>query len=262
MNFNMKTMRHLLCFAVFTLAAFCAFAQANPYPEENDEYAYAETVKYQGQKPIINDFINAYFGEESEDELNGYLSDLWHRYLKNEPLDKTEKVTLDSKNGFASFEKVYPPDEYDTEGSRTLVEMCYWNSSDGNHKIFAESVQLFHGDRAIETEFSGLVFGIYNNATHKITYVTQYVMGIEVKTGMENLGVIVDKGEYFLTNYETNERMPITEEQYNNWWNEYPVVTYSLPRVGKDITAVINNRPEGKKEIVVKWNGLRFDVQQ
>ena len=258
----MKTISTILCSAIMVLAGLCAFAQTNPYPEENDEYAYAIPVKYQGQKPIINDFINAYFGEESEDKLSGYLSDLWHRYLKNEPLDKNEKVTVDSKNGFASFEKVYPPDEYDTEGSRLLVEMCYWNSTDGNHKIFAESVQHFHGNRAIETEFSGISFGIYNNATRMITYVNQYEMGIEVKTGMEGLGVIVDKGEYFLINHETNERKPITEEQYNNWWNEYPIVTYSLPRVGKDITAVINNRPEGKKEVVVKWNGLRFDVQQ
>lgn len=255
-------MRHLLCFAVFSFAAFCTFAQTNPYPEENEEYAYAVTVKYQGQKPIITDFINAFFGEESEDELTGYLSDLWHRYLKNEPLDKTEKVTVDTKNGFACFEKVYPPEEYSPEGNRILVEMCYWNSSDGNHKIFAESVQMFQGNRAIETEYSGVTFGIYNNATHKMTYAYREGMGIDIKTGMEGLGVSVDKGEYFLNNYLTDEREPITEEQYNNWWNEYPVVTYSLPRVGKDITAVINNRPEGKKEIVVKWNGLRFDVQQ
>ena len=244
------------------LAGFCAFAQTNPYPEENDEYAYSVPVKYQGQKPIINDFINAYFGEESEDELNGYLSDLWHRYLKNEPLDKNEKVTLDAKNGFASFERVYPPDEYDSEGSKMLVEMCYWNCSDGNHKVFGVSVQMFQGNRAIETEFSGIVFGIYNNATHMMTYAYLEGMGIVVKTGMEDLGVTEDKGEYFLVNYETNERKPITEEQFNKWWDEYPVVTYSLPRVGKDITAVINNRPEGKKEFIVKWNGLRFDVQK
>ena len=244
------------------LAGVCAFAQTNPYPEENDEYAYSVPVKYQGQKPIINDFINAYFGEESEDELDGYLSDLWHRYLKNEPLDKNEKVTLDAKNGFASFERVYPPDEDDPEGSKMLVEMCYWNSSDGNHKVFAESVQIFHGNRAVETEFSGVSFGIYNNTTHMMTYVYLDDMGAKVTTGMEDLSVSEEKGEYFLVNYETNERKPITQEQYNNWWNEYPVVTYSLPRVGKDITAVINNRPEGKKEIVVKWNGLRFDVQQ
>ena len=117
----MKALRYTLCLVLFSIAAFCAFAQTNPYPEENEEYAYAEEVKYQGQKPIINDFINSYFGEESEDELNGYLSDLWHRYLKNEPLDKNEKVTLDAKNGFASFEKVYPPDEDNPEGSKILV---------------------------------------------------------------------------------------------------------------------------------------------
>ena len=256
----MKILKTFLCSVALVLTGLCALAQ-NPYPEENDPDVYSITVKYQGQKPIINDFINAWLGEP-EDELSGMLYEMWHNYLNNKPLDKTEKVTLDAKNGFASFEAVYPPDEYNTEGGKLIVEMCYWNSSDGNHKIFASSVQQFQGDRAILTEFGGITFGIYNNTTHKMMFVNADVMGIEVVTGMEFLGVSVENGEYILNDYETGERKPITEEQYNNWWNEYPVVTYNLPRVGKDITAVINNRPEGKKEVIVKWNGQRFDVQQ
>ena len=67
----MKTLRLILCSTMMILVGLCSFAQSNPYPEENDEYAFAVTVKYQGQKPVINDFINAYIGDEPEDELTG-----------------------------------------------------------------------------------------------------------------------------------------------------------------------------------------------
>ena len=257
----MNILRTILFSIALVLTGFCTFAQTDPYPEENETDVYSIIVKYQGQKPVINDFVNAWLSNP-EDELSGVLYDMWRKYIKGKPLDKTEKVTLDSKNGFVSFEKVYPPEEYNGDGGKLLVEMCYWNSSDGNHKVFASSVQQFQGDKAIQTEFGGMSFGIYNNATHKMTYVNQYDMGVEVKTGMENIGVKVEDGKYFVNNNETGERTPITEEQFYKWLIEYPIVTYDLPREGKDITAVINNRPEGKKEIIVKWNGLRFDVQQ
>lgn len=43
----------------------------------------------------------------------------------------------------------------------------------------------------------------------------------------------------------------------------WPFVIYTLPRVGKDINAVIYDLPGGEtKKILVKWNGLTFDVQK
>ena len=43
--------------------------------------------------------------------------------------------------------------------------------------------------------------------------------------------------------------------------DEVSGIAYILPRVGKDIKAVIYSST-GKKEVILKWNGLRFDIQQ
>jgi|GEM_PF-5839945 len=44
--------------------------------------------------------------------------------------------------------------------------------------------------------------------------------------------------------------------------DEYPVVLYDLPRVGKDIKAIINYDNGSKKEVLIKWTGMKFDIQQ
>ena len=75
-------------------------------------------------------------------------------------------------------------------------------------------------------ENTGLGFYIYNTQTKKLTYSSLYDMGIEINTEGEVSGI-----------------------------------AYILPRVGKDIKAVIYSN-KGKKEVILKWNGLRFDIQQ
>lgn len=225
----MKAMKFQLILAAMLLA-MSAMAQ-NPYAEiEDDEDVYAEYVKFSGQKPGIADFVTSYIGDEPEFELTGMLYDIWQKHLKNKPLDKNEKLTVDAKNGFVRFEKLYP-DEGDGE-SKTFVEICYWNCSDGKHKVVAYSVGQFWDGKAIQTEFGGIWFGLYNNDTHKIIYNNGLALGMDV----------------------------IDVKKYGG--DDEAVVTYNLPRVGKDITAVINNLPGGNKEIAVKWNGLKFEVQQ
>jgi hypothetical protein len=44
-------------------------------------------------------------------------------------------------------------------------------------------------------------------------------------------------------------------------WNIL-IISYDLPRVGKDITATIHNLPEGKKDVIIKWNSVKFDAPQ
>lgn len=245
------------------LALTMNLAAQNPYPEENEEYAYFKEVKFAGQKPGITDFVTSYIGDEPEDELTGLLYTMWQKYLKNKPMDTNEKVTVDARNGFVCFEKTYPADSDGLDGGRNNIEMCYWNCSDGNHKIFAVSVAQYHNGKAIQTEFGGITFGIYNNSTHKIFYNNGVSLGIDdIKTGMENLSCGVKDGDFYVENIVTGERKSITEEEYDKWWENYPVITFNLPRTGKDITAVINNLREGKKEVLIKWNGLKFEVQQ
>lgn len=216
----MKFLKSAVCIAAMLFAGLCASAQDNPYPEENDEEtaAYALTVTFSGQKPGINDFVRTLL-TEPEDEHYGALSEMWERHQKNKP-EKNEKVTVDAKNGFVSFESSYPEDN-----SKSITEICYWNSSDSKHKVIGESVKIFQDGKPVQTEFTGIFFYVYNNQTHKMTYINWHDMGANVDAG-EN------------------------------------VVTYSLPRVGKDITAVVYEKNGKTKSVVLKWNGLRFDVQK
>ncbi len=230
----MKTMRFYLMMVALMAVSMTVAAQ-NPYPEEDDPDDYPKVVKFAGQKPTINDFVNAWIGDEPEDELTAQLYEMWQNFKKNKPLDKNRKVTIDAKNGFACFEINYPPDEYD-DGGQTIVEMVYWNCSDGKHKIFANSVKQFWGKdrKAIQTEFGGVFFGIYNNETHQIHY----------NNGVQSLGF--DKA--IKTGKEGTD--------------EYPVILYDLPRVGKDIKAIVHYDDGTTKEVLIKWTGMKFEIQQ
>lgn len=228
----MKTIRFYLIMVALMVVSMTVAAQ-NPYPEEDDPDDYPQVVKFAGQKPTISDFVNAWIGDEPEDELTGQLYEMWQNFKKNKPLDKNRKVTVDAKNGFATFEITYPADN-DYKGGKTVVEMVYWNCSDNKHKIFAVSTKQWDNGKAVQTEFGGVYFGIYNNETHKIHY----------NNGVQSLGF--DKA--IKTGKEGTD--------------EYPVITYDLPRVGKDIKAIIHYDDGTTKELLIKWTGMKFEIPQ
>ena len=106
----------------------------------------------------------------------------------------------------------------------SYVEMCYWNCSDSKHKLVAVNVGCEQNGKPVMTEYTGIMFYKYDNRTHTLTYETAYDLGASIQVS--------------------------------------PAVTYSLPRKGKDIKAVIHapNRPTN---ILMKWNGAKFNqVQQ
>lgn len=228
----MKTMRFYLIMVALMAVSMTVAAQ-NPYPEEDDPDDYPRVVKFAGQKPTINDFVNAWIGDEPEDELTGQLYEMWQNFKKNKPLDKNRKVTVDARNGFATFEITYPADN-DYKGGKTVVEMVYWNCSDNKHKIFAVSTKQWDNGKPVQTEFGGVYFGIYNNETHKIHY----------NNGVQSLGF--DKA--IKTGKEGTD--------------EYPVILYDLPRVGKDIKAIVHYDDGTTKEVLIKWTGMKFEIQQ
>ncbi|MBR4266863.1 MAG: hypothetical protein IKQ46_12490 [Bacteroidales bacterium] len=206
-----------LCLIALMLISMSISAQ-NTYPEEKRNAEYAITVTYNGQKPGINDFINAIL-DEPEDEYNGALAETWENYKTNKPLGDY-KVTVDAKNGYVSFE------QKSDDGYVAKTEFCYWNCSDTKHKVVAQSLQLYQNGKIVETEFTGVNFFIYNNAAKKLYYSTTSDMNIDLE---------IDGNVYG--------------------------IAYNLPRVGKDITANVYSK-NGKKDVVIKWNGLRFDKQK
>lgn len=147
--------------------------------------------------PDIVDFVTTFLSN-TEDELNGGVAAEWTKYLKNEKQGKGVTFTVDKKNGYVRYEMdydvAYPEDK---SGDKTCVEYCYWNCADGLHKLFAENVVMTQKGKPIFTEFSGMYIYVYDNATQKLYWIDQSLLGLGEETHGE--------------------------------------ITFSLPRTGKDI---------------------------
>ncbi|MBQ2561832.1 MAG: hypothetical protein II559_00255, partial [Muribaculaceae bacterium] len=161
-------------------------------------------VNFKGSKPTISDFVGAYlndyvYNENDDDCLNevrASAKQAWINYLNGKPQVKNTNLIVDNRNGYVVFEGI---DEYEGDKDVVRVEMCYWNDADGKHKLFAYNVKCFRNGKYSPGQFDGLQFYRYNNATKKMTY---YQM-----PGFDS-SLYTEDGAY---------------------------ITYSLPRVGKDI---------------------------
>ena len=266
----MNTKKSYLLLALLLTMTMAASAQ-NPYADIEKNDTYSDVLKFSGQKPTITDFVTYYIGEpippEEDDGMEcGWIcdfKDIWYKYRKNKPLTTsekwTEKVTVDAKNGYACLEAYFALKEENYKRDAKL-EMCYWNCSDGKHKVVAVSeTNSDNGQLIGPGMFGGFQLYLYNNDTRKITRAN---LGADVKTGYENISQDQKDGEYFRIDNNTGERKKITKKEYEDW--TWALVTYALPRVGNDIIATIHDLPNGEKDktVTVKWNGLKFEVQQ
>lgn len=184
-------------------------------------------VNFKGSKPTISDFVGAYlndyvYNENDDDCLNevrASAKQAWINYLNGKPQVKNTNLIVDNRNGYVVFEGI---DEYEGDKDVVRVEMCYWNEADGKHKLFAYNVKCFRNGKYSPGQFDGLQFYRYNNATKKMTY---YQM-----PGFDSL-LYTEDGAY---------------------------ITYSLPRVGKDIVITYWYDNGTKKQKTLKWNGRKF----
>lgn len=203
------TMKRIFLVSVFAFIASALVAQNSI------------KVKYQGAKPTISDFatafLKAYVYDENEDVLDesrSYMKSVWNRFLKGQRLEENEKITVDKANGFISIES------YDGE-DMFLAEMCYWNESDGRHKLFACNVRYFRNGKYSPGQFDGLTFYRYDNATKTMKYCDA----------------------------------PGFKELYGT--DDGALVSYSLPRTGKNIVQK-SWYESGTKEKTLRWNGRKF----
>ncbi len=195
----MKKRTIVLAIAALMLATSLPFAAKaqDPFKNLTDN---GEVASY--KVPNITEFVTGYLNNP-EDEHLGYLNSLWKKHLNHQAIDKNEKVTVDSKNGFVCFES--GPDE---SGFTSITEMCYWNCSDGLHKLFAENVNVNQNGKPVFTEFTGLYIYAYDNATQKLYLIDQELIGITDEV----------RGE----------------------------VTFKLPRQGKDIDVLFSDGTQKK----------------
>ena len=208
--YNETTMKRLLFSAILACLAITMAAQETI------------SVKYQGAKPTISDFATAYlsayeWNEEEDvlDEARNGMKYVWNKHLKGEPLGEDETLVVDQKNGYVCYEQ--------KDGIYLVkIEMCYWNESDGKHKLFAYNVRCFANGAYSPGQFDGICFLRYTNATKKMTDID---------------------APGFIEKYDTDDGA---------------YITYSLPRTGKDITYTEWYNDKKRKQKTLKWNGRKF----
>ncbi|MCR5560937.1 MAG: hypothetical protein K6F58_03865 [Bacteroidales bacterium] len=186
-------------------------------------------VNFQGEKPTISDLAWAYVNyatmpeEGDEEEEEGYFNEsigavknAMSLQRANKALGAGETLSIDQRNGFVLYE--WKGDD----NARLRVEMCYWNESDGQHRLFACGVYYFDGDKYSAGQFDGLTFYRYENATKKMALADDF--GFDV--------------EYF------------TDDDAS--------VTYDLPRSGKNITVNYWYQDGTRKQKTLQFDGRRF----
>lgn len=129
-------------------------------------------VNYKGANPTVTDFAWAAFTSlnyEDEEECGDRpwraLENAMKRQSKGLALEEGEKLIIDSKNGYILWERSGDEDaDYIFR-----LEVCYWNESDGKHKLIAfNNMASYTEGRPCLTEMSGIDFYRYDNATKRM----------------------------------------------------------------------------------------------
>ena len=150
-------------------------------------------------------------------ECLGDIASSWEQYLQGKLLDKGGTFVVDTANGFMRFDRKY------TGLDRKQMEMCYWNCSDGKHKLVAENIETYANGRQIDTECTGWQFFMYDINTHRMKPV-----------GGDDLGFVYDFPQ-----------------------GNSNTVSIALPRQGKTVVLTCHT-PSGKITKRLTWNGSRF----
>ena len=187
----------------------------------------AITVKYQGAKPNISDFVSAFVDarhnevdeDECVDEAFIAVARAWELHQKGLPMVEGETLTVDTRSGYVCLER---KSTYESTEDVQKWEMCYWNESDGKHKLFAYNVLCFRNGKYDPGQYDGLTFYRYDNATKKMKMCD--APGFELRYGTDG----------------------------GTW------ISYTLPRVGQDITVSYWYK-SGKKNKTLKWTGRKFN---
>jgi len=174
-------------------------------------------VNYEGQRPVITDFVSAVLSQRELNEALGNVRDNWNRYRLGQPLQDGAEFSIDLQNGFVRYDIKYGTAE------KSWTEFCFWNCSDGKHKLIGVNTGYELRFKPIQTECTGLTFYSYDNQTRTLTPASAYDLGA---------AVVVTS-----------------------------VVDFRLPRHGKDITAVVNAK-DGPENIIMRWDGMKFNQEQ
>ena len=163
----MKLLKKMMMAAAILLGV-CVTATA----QEDDYYSF--TVKYQGQRPTITDFVTAFLSQEELGEVWGGVSDQWKLYRQGKKTNGT--FTVDQKNGFIEYKRIINDVDGRTE---SVTEFCYWNMSDNRHKLFAVNNHFSCNGKYYFTEHSGPSLLLFDTQTRRMSFATLGDYGLE-----------------------------------------------------------------------------------
>ena len=189
---------------------------STPVKEEMDGGGpdFTFVVSYKGSSPTITDFIDALLTDEPDEASDcDNWEGTWERCRQGLHEMEGEEWTIDQRNGYVRLATWY-------EGYTVVYrEFCFWNCTDGRHKLFAMNSGIAQDGRENETECTGLRLYSYDNATRLLKY---------VGWGTNALGI--------------DEGLPL------------PIFS-RLPRTGKNLEWSTNDGQRG----VLKWNGRSWN---
>ena len=189
-------------------------------PFDPDEYWNQPIyVNFEGASPNIKDFVTALLSREEIGESLNSMKLSWNLFLNGMNLTPGESIIADTPNGYVCYES---EETTESETARLVIECCYWNYADKQHKLVALTNDLYIDGKPIFGQYTGIEFYVYDHATNSM----------KVAFGPD-LGVDFD------TPSDTN------------------AITHSLPRQGKTMV-ITAHTPSGKKEKRLTWNGSTF----
>ena len=192
------------------------YAKTEPLVLDDEKPDASINVNFKGANPNIKDFVNAFLSVEEITESLAGMKDSWDLFLNGMKQIPGDEMTVDTQNGYMDYSSEL------TETMRLIIECCYWNYADKKHKLVALANNLYEDGKAIEGQYTGIQFYVYDNASHKMTPVSSSDLGLSF------------------------DNPPSTK-----------AVSYTLPRQGKTILYTFHI-PVGKIEKRLTWNGSKF----
>ena len=232
----MRTNLMMIITAVFLAVFSCFTASATD--------GKAIKVTFTGKQPKITDFVNAY--ATSLAPLDEYEAVAVAKIQKgNRPAKGaySKSTIVDLKNGFCSY--------FDAGDPGTLIEMCYWNCADGQSKLLAVN----HVEGIGTSESGGIRFFRYDIASHTMQEIETPFNHTPLPTEFIKAQITPQKD----ANEYLNSLGIIDESEDTS-----SLVTYRLPKTGKDITIRFCEDADipAKYRVAMffKWNGDGFTL--
>ena len=194
------------------------YAKTEPF--DPDEYWNQPIyVNFEGANPNIKDFVTALLsGEEIGESLNS-MKLSWELFLNGMNLMPGESITADTQNGYVCYES---EETTESETVRLVIECCYWNYADKQHKLVALTNDLYIDGKPIFGQYTGIEFYVYDHATNSMKIAFGPDLGVDFDTPSDT-----------------------------------DTITHSLPRQGKTMV-IIAHTPSGRIEKHLTWNGSKF----